>query len=147
MKSWHSQGEKMIKILVDSNILIDIFSEDSSWFDWSHQRIAHFIDQAPNYQLVINPIIYAELSVGIESPQKLDQLLPHKYYSREPLPYEAAFLAGKAFLQYRRDGGTRRSPLPDFYIGAHALTSGYQLLSRDRQRYQTYFSDLDLIAP
>jgi predicted nucleic acid-binding protein len=70
-----------------------------------------------------------------------------KYYDRESLPYEAAFLAGKAFLQYRRSGGTRRSPLPDFYIGAHALTAGYQLLSRDRQRYQTYFPNLDLIAP
>lgn len=137
----------MIKVLVDSNILIDIFSEDSLWFDWSHQQIAHFIDQAETYQLIINPIIYAELSVGIESPQKLDQLLPHKYYTREALPYEAAFLAGKAFLKYRQSGGTRRSPLPDFYIGAHALTSGYRLLSRDSKRYQTYFPDLDLIAP
>jgi predicted nucleic acid-binding protein len=137
----------MIKVLVDSNVLIDVFSDDSTWFAWSHQQIAYFIDRSEAYRLVINPIIYAEVSVGIESTEKLDQLLLPKYYGRESLPYEAAFLAGKAFLKYRRSGGTRRSPLPDFYIGAHALTAGYQLLSRDRQRYQTYFSDLDLIAP
>jgi predicted nucleic acid-binding protein len=137
----------MIKVLVDSNVLIDVFSDDSTWFAWSHQQIVYFIDRSEAYRLVINPIIYAEVSVGIESTEKLDQLLLPKYYAREPLPYEAAFLAGKAFLKYRRSGGTRRSPLPDFYIGAHALTAGYQLLSRDRQRYQTYFSDLDLIAP
>lgn len=137
----------MIKILVDSNVLIDIFSDNSTWFEWSHQQIAWFIDQPDTYQLVINPIIYAEISVGIESIEKLDLLLPQKYYIREALPYEAAFLAGEAFLQYRRSGGTRRSPLPDFYIGAHALTAGYRLLSRDHQRYQTYFPSLDLIAP
>ncbi|QCS48049.1 type II toxin-antitoxin system VapC family toxin (plasmid) [Picosynechococcus sp. PCC 11901] len=137
----------MIKILVDSNVLIDVFSDDSAWFAWSHQQLAHFIDRPEIYRLVINPVIYAEVSIGIESTQKLDQLLPPKYYTREPLPYDAAFIAGKAFLQYRRNGGKGRSPLPDFYIGAHALTVGYRLLSRDRQRYQTYFPDLDLIAP
>lgn len=137
----------MIKVLVDSNVLIDVFSDDSTWFTWSHQQIAYFIDRSETYRLLINPVIYAEVSVGIESTEKLDQLLLPKYYDRESLPYEAAFLAGKAFLQYRRSGGTRRSPLPDFYIGAHALTAGYRLLSRDNKRYQTYFPDLDLIAP
>lgn len=137
----------MINILVDSNVLIDIFSDDPIWFSWSHQRISEYINRPQEYQLIINPIVYAELSVKSESLEQLDNLLPIEYFHREALPYGAAFLAGKAFLKYRTGGGTRRSPLPDFYIGAHALTAGYRLLSRDSKRYRTCFLKLDLIAP
>lgn len=97
--------------------------------------------------LVINPIIYAELSVGFERIEELDEVLPADSFRRDPLPWEAAFLAGKCFLAYRRQGGSRRSPLPDFYIGAHAAVMGLPLLTRDARRYRTYFPSLRLLAP
>jgi predicted nucleic acid-binding protein len=97
--------------------------------------------------LVINPIIYAEVAVGFDAPEDVEAALPADGYRREPLPYEAAFAAGKAFLDYRRRGGTRTSPLPDFYIGAHAAVRGYRLLTRDAARYRTYFPAVELIAP
>jgi predicted nucleic acid-binding protein len=130
--------------LVDSNVLLDVFMNDPQWLGWSSQQLAQSAD---NSTLVINPIIYAEISAGFKTMDDLEEAMSPLFFRREFLPYEAAFLAGKAFLQYRRSGGTRRSPLPDFYIGAHALTAGYRLLSRDNKRYQTYFPDLDLIAP
>lgn len=97
--------------------------------------------------LLINPIIYAEVSVGFKRIEELDDLLPADSFRRDPLPWEAAFLAGKCFLEYRRRGGSRRSPLPDFYIGAHAAVSGLPLLTRDARRYRTYFPRLPLLAP
>jgi len=97
--------------------------------------------------LVINPIIYAEVSVGFERIEELDEVLPVDSFRREPLPWDAAFLAGKCFLAYRRQGGTRRSPLPDFYIGAHAAIEGLPLLTRDPRRYRTYFPNLTILAP
>lgn len=96
---------------------------------------------------MINAIVYAELSVGFTSIELLEDAVPAHLYRREHLPYEAAFLAGKAFLRYRREGGARRSPLPDFYIGAHAAIAGYRLLTRDATRYRSYFPSLDVIAP
>lgn len=102
---------------------------------------------ADSGMLVINPVIYAEVSVGFERIEELDQVLPPDSFRREPLPWEAAFLAGKCFLAYRRRGGSRRSPLPDFYIGAHAAVTGLPLLTRDARRYRTYFPHLSLLAP
>jgi predicted nucleic acid-binding protein len=97
--------------------------------------------------LVINPIIYAEVSIGYARVDHVEAVLPANRFNREPLPYEAAFLAGKSFLAYRRRGGVRRSPLPDFYIGAHAAVRGYRLLTRDAARYRTYSPTVELIAP
>ena len=95
----------------------------------------------------INPLIYAEVSVGYETVEELDELLPSSDYEREPLPYVAGFAAGKAFLRYRRGGGDKRSPMPDFYIGAHAAIAGYRLLTRDVRRYRTYFPAIDIVGP
>ena len=96
---------------------------------------------------MVNPLIYAEISVGFDSIEAVEDVLPPTLLAREPLPYEAAFLAGKAFARYRQRGGTRHSPLPDFYIGAHAAVSGYRLITRDARRYREYFPRLELIAP
>jgi len=97
--------------------------------------------------LVINPLIYAEVSVGFTRIEELEAALPLDLYRRDPLPFEAAFLAGKAFLTYRRLGGIRSSPLPDFYIGAHAAVAGLRLLTRDPARFRTYFPSVHLLSP
>lgn len=102
---------------------------------------------AESGMLVINPIIYAEISVGFERIEELDDMLPADSFRRDQLPWEAAFLAGKCFLEYRRRGGVRRSPIPDFYVGAHAAVAGLPLLTRDARRYRTYFPHLDLLSP
>ncbi|WP_121969774.1 type II toxin-antitoxin system VapC family toxin [Leptolyngbya sp. BC1307] len=134
----------MTDVLVDSNVILDIATEDPQWFEWSSVQISTCADQG---NLIINPIIYAEVSVGFEQIEALDTLLPPKFFHREQLPWSAAFLAGKAFQSYRRRGGTRRSPLPDFYIGAHAVILKIPLLTRDVKRYQTEFPNLQLISP
>jgi predicted nucleic acid-binding protein len=131
-------------VLVDSNVLLDVATHDPIWGEWSSNTLAHTADESI---LVINALIYAEVSIGFESIEMLEEALPADLYRREHLPYEAAFLAGKAFLRYRQTGGTRRSPLPDFYIGAHAAVSGYTLLTRDASRYRTYFPKLGLLSP
>jgi predicted nucleic acid-binding protein len=131
-------------VLIDSNVLLDLFTEDSEWENWSEAMLA---DLARTSHLVINPIIYSEVSVHFDSVEDLDAALPPTWIRREPLPWESAFLAGRCFLKYRRQGGTRRSPLPDFYIGAHASVAGLTLLTRDARRYRTYFPKLKLIAP
>lgn len=97
--------------------------------------------------MVIDPIIYAEVSIAFERVEELDDILPADTFRRDPLPWAAAFLAGKCFLEYRRRGGSRRSPLPDFYIGAHAAVAGLPLLTRDPRRYRTYFPRLTILAP
>jgi predicted nucleic acid-binding protein len=130
--------------LIDSCVLLDVIIGDEHWADWSAARIAAAIDEG---RAVINPIIYAEVSVGYETVEELDDLLQAADYEREPLPYLAGFAAGKAFLRYRRGGGQKRSPMPDFYIGAHAAIAGYRLLTRDVSRYRTYFPTIDIIAP
>jgi hypothetical protein len=130
--------------LVDSNVLLDVFTEDEMWGDWSGAMLA---DAARNGTLVINPIIYAEVSVRFEGIEDLDEALPTHYYRRVPLPFEAAFLAGQCFVSYRRRGGERRSPMPDFYIGAHAAIAGFTLLTRDARRYRAYFPKLRIVAP
>jgi predicted nucleic acid-binding protein len=130
--------------LVDSCVILDVATGDPRWADWSAGRIAEALDAG---RVVINPLIYAEVSVGYSSVEELDDLLPAGDYQREPLPYRAGFAAGKAYLRYRRSGGGKRSPMPDFYIGAHAAVAGYRLLTRDASRYQTYFPKLELIVP
>ena len=134
----------MTDILVDSNIILDILTEDPQWFEWSAQKLAEYADQGA---LVINPIIYAEISTGFSQQHELESAIPADFFRRDPLPYEAAFLAGQSFLEYRRRGGERRSPLPDFYIGAHALVAEIPLLTRDVKRYRTYFPKVQLITP
>ena len=134
----------MAGVLVDSNVLLDVITEDARWFSWSSQTIER---AANRFRLVINPVVYAEVSVHFSQIEELDDALPRSMFSREAIPFDAAFLAGKAFLVYRGRGGTRRSPLPDFFIGAHAAVAGYQLLTRDVARYRTYFPKLDLLAP
>lgn len=130
--------------LVDSSVLLDVLQEDDEWLDWSASMLAKAAERGP---LVINPLIYAETSVSFDTIEALDEALPAAYFTREPLPWEAGFLAAKAFVAYRRRGGARRSPLPDLYIGAHAAIAGHTLLTRDPVRFRTYFPKLRLIAP
>ena len=130
--------------LVDSNVLLDIATNDAAWFDWSSQALESAANESP---LAINAIIYAEVWIGFQRIEDLESAIPSSLFRRDALPFEAAFVAGKAFLQYRRRGGGRATPLPDFYIGAHAAVAGFRLLTRDPKRYQTYFPSVELIAP
>ena len=116
--------------LVDSSVILDIVTDDPAWSQWSADALARALDDG---QLVINPIVYAEVSVSFDRIEDLDDVVPAEDFRREALPYEAGFLAGKAFLAYRKRGGQKRSPLPDFYIGAHAAVRGYQLLTGTRR--------------
>jgi len=129
---------------VDSNVLLDVLTQDTGWAEWSESALARCADEA---LIAINPIIYAEVSIRFERIEELEEALPESDFRRLPLPWEAAFLAGKCFVRYRRRRGGRRSPLPDFYIGAHAAVAGMPLLTRDASRYRTYFPGLELIAP
>ena len=131
-------------VLVDSNVLIDVLTEDPRWFAWSSEILSAAADRAV---LSIDPIIYAEVSIGFETIEDLERALPHEGFRRMHLPTEAAFLAGKAFVRYRRAGGARRSPLPDFFIGAHAAVENMTLLTRDAGRYRSYFPGLRIVAP
>jgi predicted nucleic acid-binding protein len=130
--------------LVDANVLLDVATNDPAWLDWSSRALEKTANEAP---LAINALIYAEVSISFERIEDLEQALPSTIYRREPIPYEAAFLAGKAFLQYRRRGGGKTAPLPDFFIGAHAAVAGFRILTRDPRRYRTYFPKVELIAP
>ena len=132
----------MSRVLVDSNVLLDVMTEDPEWFDWSSHTLAACAERA---ELAINPLIYAEVSVRFERIEELEEAMAP--FVKTSLPREAAFLAGKCFLRYRGRGGQRRSPMPDFYIGAHAAVSDMPLLTRDEKRYRTYFPRLQLISP
>jgi predicted nucleic acid-binding protein len=134
----------MTAVLIDANVLLDVMTEDARWFAWSAGAVERAADR---YRLVINPIIYAEVSIRYSRIEELDAALSKTLFDREAVPYEAAFLAGKSFLAYRRRGGTKQSPLPDFFIGAHAAVAGYLLMTRDAARYRSYFPKLSLIAP
>jgi hypothetical protein len=129
---------------VDSNVILDILTEDKKWFAWSSETLAYHAEQNV---LVINLIIYSEVSIRFDRIEDLEDALPPSYFRRDPLPWEAAFLAGKCFLAYRRKGGRKQSPLPDFFVGAHAAIAGFPLLTRDVSRYRTYFPKVKLIAP
>ena len=131
-------------ILVDSNVILDIATEDRTWFQWSSEALARY---AETHILIINSIIYAEVSIGFDRIEDVESILSPSFFRREPIPWEAAFLAGKCFLAYRRKGGKRGSTLPDFFIGAHAAIAGIPLLTRDTSRYRTYFPGVKLIAP
>lgn len=130
--------------LIDSNVLLDLLTEDPRWIGWSSRAVE---EAGEHGRLLVNPIVYAEVSVGFDRIEDLDEALPTQFFERLPLPWEAAFLAGKCFLQYRRRGGEKTAPLPDFYIGAHAAVAGLRLLTRDPRRYRSYFPKLELIAP
>ena len=130
--------------LVDSNVLLDVLTDDEKWAGRSGAALARAADAG---RLAINPIIYTEISVGFSTVEELDAALPAGDFERRPLPWAAGFLAGKCFVRYRRGGGGRRSPLPDFYIGAHAAVEGLTLLTRDPRRYRTYLPRLALVTP
>ena len=134
----------MPAFLVDTNVLFDYLSEDSEWFEWSTAMIAN---AAESGTLAINPIIYAEVSVRYDRIDDVESALPLDYFIRAPLPWEAAFLAAKVFERNRRQGGRKTSPLPDFFIGAHAAVAGMTLLTRDAKRYRTYFPKLRIVSP
>ncbi len=134
----------MTPILVDSCIVIDLLAESSGWYQWSLGRLSELSATRP---LAINPIIYAEISSAYDTPADVERALAPFGLMRMSLPWESAFLAGTAYRIYRQRGGNRRSPLPDFYIGAHAMTSGMPLLTRDEARYRSYFPRLQMITP
>jgi predicted nucleic acid-binding protein len=133
----------MPSVLVDSNVILDIFTNDPVWESWSSQALRTAAD---NNRLVINPIVYAEISVRFSRIEDVDAALP-AIFEREPIRYEAAFLAAKAYSAYRRHSGSKTAALPDFFIGAHAAVMGYELLTRDVGRYRAYFPGLKLVAP
>lgn len=134
----------MSRMLVDTNVLLDVLTDDAQWFDWSANALQEALDTA---QVCINPLIYAEVSVGFTQIESLNEALPETDFIRLPLPWAAGFLAGKVFVDYRRSGGNKTAPLPDFYIGAHAAIEGMPLLTRDARVYRHYFPTLELITP
>lgn len=132
----------MGRVLVDTNVLVDVATEDPRWLGWSSEQLALAIGR-----LAINPVVYAEFSVHYSTIEDVEGALSGLEPERLPIPYEAAYLAGKVFRRYRERGGQRNAPLPDFFIGAHAAVEGLSLLTRDPKRYREYFPRLDLIAP
>lgn len=130
--------------LVDTNVLLDLVTNDPVWADWSIRQLDAAAVKGP---LIINDVVYAELSVGFDRIEDLDDLLDEAGIAMEELPREALFLAGKAFRRYRTAGGTRSGVLPDFFIGAHAAVLGLPLLTRDAKRYRSYFPSVVLMAP
>ena len=133
----------MDAVLVDANVLLDVMTEDADWIGWSAEALMCAADR---HRLVINPVIYAEVSIRYSRIEDLDAALPKTMFDREAIPYQAAFLASKPFSAYRRRGATKRSPLPDFFIGGHAAVAGYLLMTRDAPRCRTYYPRLSLIA-
>ncbi len=131
-------------VLVDTNVLLDVLQDDPQWAEWSQGAL----DKAGlSDSLRINAVIYSELSIAFKRIEDLESVLSEASLLVEPIPREALFLAGKAFVNYRRRKGTKQSVLPDFYIGAHAAVSGFSILTRDVSRYRTYFPTVELIAP
>jgi predicted nucleic acid-binding protein len=131
-------------ILVDSNIILDVFLDDPNWAEWSESKLEKF---SAITNLYINPIVYSEISIGFTRIEELESVLNRAGFQMLDIPKEALFLAGKAFLKYRKNRGTKRSPLPDFYIGAHAAILEMELITRDESRYRTYFPTVKLISP
>jgi predicted nucleic acid-binding protein len=134
----------MADILVDSCVLLDVLTEDPHWFGWSSQTLERCAEHS---MLVINPVIYSEVSIRFEIIEELEETLPKTMFDRRDIPWEAAFLAGKCYLKYRKAGGLRTAPLPDFFIGAHAAVQKMDLLTRDTRRYKTYFPTISIISP
>ncbi|MEV1073138.1 type II toxin-antitoxin system VapC family toxin [Micromonospora parva] len=144
LRALPARSPDAVTTLVDTNVLLDIFTDDPKWADWSAYALAEARDAG---NLVINPIVYAEVSVRFDRIEELDEALPAGDFLREELPYLAGFLAGKAYARYRKLGGSKQSPVADFYIGAHAAVCRYHLLTRDGARYRTYFPTLALTTP
>lgn len=136
------QGD--VTTLVDANVLIDVALQDAEWGCWSRAALASAREKGA---VAINALVYAEMAPAFATASDLDNAFPADEIARLPIPFEAGWLAGQAFMRYRRAGGSRRSPLPDLYIGAHAQVSGMRLLTRDTGRYRTYFPEVSLIAP
>ena len=134
----------MSGVLVDSNAILDVLTEDAAWYAWSAAALERCANESALY---INPVIYAEVSIGFDRIEELEAALPREVFRRLHLPLEAAFLAGKAFIRYRKHGGIRTSTLPDFFIGAHAAVSGLRLLTRDDRSYRSYFPTVTFISP
>jgi len=134
----------MTGVLIDSNVLLDVMTEDPRWFDWSSKALERCAEASV---LVINPVIYAEVSIRFKTIEELEDALPKGMFERRDIPWEAAFLAGKCFVKYRRAGGTRTAPLPDFFVGAHAAVDRLDLLTRDSSRYRAYFPTVSIVAP
>jgi predicted nucleic acid-binding protein len=134
----------MSGLLLDSNVLLDIATADPTWLAWSEEQFLVAAEQGP---VLINPIIYAELAPAFASQSDLDRWLDPAIFERTPLPFEAGWLAAQAFVKYRRAGGAKSSPLPDFYIGTHAAVATLTLVTRDPARYRTYFAGLTLVTP
>jgi predicted nucleic acid-binding protein len=131
-------------ILFDTNVLLDIATADPVWLSWSEKEFRAAAAVGP---ILINPIIYAELAPAFATVADLERWLDPVVFQRSPLPYSAGWVAAQAFLKYRRSGGVKNSPLPDFYIGAHAEVEGHTLVTRDAVRYRTYFPGVVLITP
>lgn len=131
-------------LLVDTNVLVDVLEDDPQWADWSIQQLRF---QSKIHRLVINPIVYSELSLTFSTVEALDQTVVGLGLAMIEIPKPALFLAGKAFVRYRRQGGTKTNVLGDFFIGAHAAVSGLQILTRDTKRYRSYFPSVVLVAP
>lgn len=135
---------KVGPVLIDSCIIIDLLADASDWYEWSLKKLSKLRELHP---LAINQIIYAEISSGYDTPADAERALAPFGFVKLSLPWEGAFLAGAAYRIYRQRSGSRRSPLPDFYIGAHAAVAAMPLLTRDATRYRTYFPSLELITP
>ncbi len=131
-------------VLIDSNVLLDIFEDDPSWADWSESKLETYSD---THRLFVNPVIYAEVSVGFKHIEELEAAMSGCGLEMLQLPKEALFLAGKVFVAYKKRKGVKTSPLPDFFIGAHAAVAGLNLLTRDVSRFKTYFPTLKIISP
>lgn len=131
-------------VMVDSCVYLDIFTRDERWFAWSADAMAQ---AAASGTIVINAAIYAEISIRFSRIEEIEDLLPSSQFEYREIPREAAFLAGKCFHRYRRRGGPRTSPLPDFFVGAHAAVAGLPLVTRDTRRFREYFPGLQLISP
>jgi len=130
--------------LVDSNVLIDVVVRDQQWAAWSSDALIEALDVGP---VLVDQIVFAEVSIGYRTAEACQEALAVQGIERVPIPWPAAFLAGRAFAAYRDRGGTKLAPLPDFFIGAHAAVAGLRLLTRDANRYRTYFPTVELIAP
>lgn len=134
----------MTPTLVDTSVILDVATDDARWADRAAAALARAANEGP---LVINPVIYAEVSAGYTAIEDVEDALPRQLFRRDALPWEAAFLAGRAFVSYRRRRGTRDRTLPDFFIGAHAAVAGLRLLTRDAARIRTYFPRVIVIEP
>jgi predicted nucleic acid-binding protein len=133
----------MTSILLDTNVLLDIIQAREPWIDWSARQV----ERMPPGNVILNTVVYAEASTPFETQNEFEKLIDGLAFAREHVPWDAAFLASKAHLAYRKRGGVKAQTLPDFFIAAHALVKKYKLLTRDAARFRTYFPGLDIIAP